>query len=86
MVNIKYPTTDKVPPASGYEAVTYAYDLLSSQEKKAMLDECARLEKKGDTVIVYYYDTRHEPREVQVQVERVSTKPSVWGEIWREAR
>lgn len=84
MINIKYPTTDKEPPGV-YTPVTYAYDLLSSQEKKAMLDECARLDAKGDNVIVWYYDTRGEPRDVQVEGERVSKKPSVWGEIWRES-
>lgn len=85
MINIKYPATDKKPPSS-YSQVTYAYDLLSSQDKKAMIDECKRLEKKGDKPVVYYFDTRGENRKVRVACDAWTRKAGVFGEIWREER
>lgn len=76
--------TDKAPPNASYEAVTYAYDLLNTEQKGLMVKELKRLRGKGETVVVYYFDTRKFPDHVQLEAEKWTQKPSVFAEIWRE--
>jgi len=76
--------TDKEPPSDFYEGVTWAFDLYDSDDKAAVLRELKRLKRKGEKLVVYYYDTRKTGKRTRVSVDKVTRKGSVFAEIWRE--
>ena len=69
-----------------YVPVTYAYDLMNSQRHE-LVREVRRLEKKGESCVVKWWDNRAEehPR-TEVGHEKYTVKGSVWGEIWKEKK
>ena len=79
----RFPTYLEEDPPMGYTALTYAWDCLNS-EKAMMLREAERLQEKGEDVIIVMWDTRKAITDAPVRVteDQVSTKPSVWAELW----
>jgi len=81
MTAIAFTTT---PPAKGYRAVTYAFDLTDVCEEMMLRREYARLTDKGDSIVAYSYDTRQKPRPVKIGDKLWTKKPGLWAELWRE--
>jgi hypothetical protein len=79
----KFPTYIEEPPPEGYVSLTYAWDLLNS-EKAMMLREAERLQEKGEDIVIVIWDTRKAitGTDVRVGENQVSSKPSLWGELW----
>ena len=69
----------------GYAPLTYAYDLLNERDQSAIVREMTRLESHEADAVIVMFDTREHMEPVRVEDERVSYKPSLWGEIWKRS-
>ena len=78
--------TEEVP--DGYKPLTWAYDLISTEDFGRMIEECRRQESHGESVLIYWFDTRKLPRKVRIMEhdttnqKRWTNKESAYGEIW----
>jgi len=71
---------DEEPPA-GFEPITWAWDLHTS-ERAMMIREAERISEKGTEVCLKLWDNRKVGDPVQISEDRVTEKRSVWAEIW----
>jgi len=73
--------TNDTPPDE-YSQLTYAYDLLDTNEAMMMERESKRLASKGIDVVWQLWDTRDTKERTETRMDHFTHKQSLYAAIW----